>query len=218
MPSKKTVENLSSVAQVAEQIAHLAATKRIIVAVCGAPGAGKTTFAAKLVNALAKEPPNYQAQVIAMDGFHYDNQYLADKGMLAVKGAPQTFDINGFENLLKALQEQTGTLYAPGFDRNSEQVIDNEQQILPQTPIIIVEGNYLLLNQAPWARLVKYFDTSLFMQVELAELERRLIQRWLDQDFDLSAAKQKAIGNDMVNAKLVIEHSMAPDIIFTRSI
>ncbi len=208
---------LSSISQVAQEIAKNSASKRrLVIAICGAPGAGKSTFSDLLQSFLTAQGSACACpQIIAMDGFHYDNETLADKGLLAVKGAPQTFNVSAFETLLSSLKDQQQDLFAPVFDRDLEEVIPSAIRIAKETQVIIVEGNYLLLDQQPWTQLKQYFDLSVFLEVAQSELQERLIKRWLDQGFDLVSAQKKAIGNDLVNAKLVIQHSHAADIYFS---
>jgi pantothenate kinase len=93
---------------------------RVIVAVAGPPGAGKSTLAEVLVNALNTRAP-CAAEIIPMDGFHYDDAVLAGWDLLAQKGAPQTFDIGGFASLLERLRKNVEkTIAVPVFDRGAE--------------------------------------------------------------------------------------------------
>ena len=69
--------------------------------------------------------------------------------------------------------------------------------------MIVIEGNYLLLDQAPWSGLAPCFDRTLFLSVDRAELRRRLIDRWRAHGLDPAAALARAEGNDLPNAELV---------------
>ncbi len=213
---------LSSISQVAQEITKNSVSNcRFVVAICGAPGSGKSTFSDLLQSFLtdnsSQNAAGVSAQIIAMDGFHYDNETLAEQGLLSVKGAPQTFDVAAFENLLNSLKNQQQDLCVPVFERDLEQVIPNAVRIAKETQIIIVEGNYLLLDQQPWNQLKQHFDLTVFIEVAQSELQQRLTKRWLDQGFDLVNAERKAIDNDLVNARLVIQHSYAADIYFSSS-
>ncbi len=204
---------LSSISQVAQQIInHSASQQRILVAICGAPGAGKTTFSNELQHLLTSGSSSLSTQTIAMDGFHFDNDALAQKGLLSVKGAPHTFDVTAFEDLLKNIANQQQDLWAPAFDRNLEEVIDKALCIKQDSQVILIEGNYLLLKQPNWGNLKQYFDISIFIEVSQQELQKRLVKRWLDQGYDLASAQQKAIENDLVNGELVIKNSHRADI------
>jgi pantothenate kinase len=204
---------LSSISQVIQKITDCCAIQqRVIVAICGAPGAGKTTFSSELQGLLTSGAASLSSQVIAMDGFHLDNDTLTKKGLLSVKGAPNTFDVAAFEDLLKNIANQQQDLWAPKFDRDLEEVIDKALPIKKVSQVIIVEGNYLLLKQPSWRHLKQYFDISIFLEVPQKELQQRLVQRWLDQGYDLASAQQKATDNDLVNGELVIKHSHNADI------
>jgi pantothenate kinase len=204
---------LSSISKVTQKIIDRSASQqRVIVAICGAPGAGKTTFSSELQELLTSGSSSLSTQVIAMDGFHFDNATLIEKGLLSVKGAPNTFNVSAFEDLLKNIANQQQDLWAPVFDRDLEEVIENAFRIETESQVIIVEGNYLLLDQPSWRHLKQYFDISIFIEVPQKELQQRLVQRWLDQGYDLASAQQKAIDNDLVNGKLVITNSHRADI------
>ena len=204
---------LSSILQVAQEvIVRSASQQRIMVAVCGAPGAGKTTFSSELQRYLISGKPSLSTQTIAMDGFHFDNGILAKNGLLSIKGAPQTFDVKAFEDLLKSTANHQQDLWAPEFDRDTETVIHKAFCIKKESQVILVEGNYLLLNQPSWAHLKEYFDLSIFIEVAQLELQQRLVQRWINQGYDLASAHQKAIDNDLVNGEKVIKYSHRADI------
>jgi len=101
----------------------------------------------------------------------------------------------------------------PVFDRSREIAIASARIVAPETRIILVEGNYLLLDEAPWDRLEGAFDFSIFINPGVAELERRLLQRWFDHGYDEEAAKRKALGNDIPNAHRVVDHQRAADLV-----
>jgi len=80
-------------------------------------------------------------------------------------------------------------------------------------PILIVEGNYLMLDEPPWRALASYFDLSIALDVDAQELEARLVQRWLTYGLDLNAARARAVSNDMPNARRVLAHSRPADFV-----
>lgn len=198
--------------QLARDIVTAQAGKsRLIFAIVGAPGSGKSTLAQALLTLLTTQ---YQlsCQIVAMDGFHLDNATLTRQGLLAVKGSPQTFDLVAFDALLQSLHAHKTNVTVPIFDRNIDAVIHNAINIETQTKIIIVEGNYLLLKEQGWDKLRQYFDLSAYLNVPIQELRKRLITRWISQNFDMDAATTKADANDIPNAERVIKNSMAADI------
>ena len=177
---------------------------RFIAALAGAPGAGKSTLAATLVAELGTG-----ARLIPMDGFHLDNAVLDARGLRAVKGAPQTFDAAGFVNLMQRLRVG-GEVAIPVFDRAADLARAGAETVTDADRILVVEGNYLLLDQAPW-RDVPY-DLTVFLDVPKPELERRLVQRWLRHGMAPDAAQARALSNDIPNAQLVLRHSRGADL------
>src|SRR5882724_4386889 len=136
----------STAAELAEDIRRVAAGgQRLIVGIVGAPGAGKSTLAGQL-DALFGD----DAVLVPMDGFHLSNRVLADLGRERRKGAPDTFDTCGYVALLRRLRQQTDdVVYAPTFRRDLEEPVAAGVAVSRQTPIVITEGNYLLLDTPP---------------------------------------------------------------------
>jgi pantothenate kinase len=174
------------------------ATQRYIVAIAGPPGAGKSTLA--LV--LAQQLPN--AKVVPMDGFHYDNDVLDELGLRARKGSPETFDFRGFEATLKRIHACEPDIAIPIFDRKTDLARAGADLIREHTKVVIVEGNYLLLDEAPWTDLTKYFDLPIFIDVSRAELQKRLMKRWLDHGRTPEEAEHWVVTNDMPNVDRVL--------------
>ena len=188
-----------------------AGAARFIVAIAGPPGAGKSTLSEGLAEAIAAAGEN--VAVLPMDGFHMDNAVLAEKGLLARKGAPETFDVRSFLATLTAVRANDGEVLVPVFDRSRELAIASARIIAPETRIVLVEGNYLLLDEAPWNRLEGAFDCAIFIDPGLDELERRLLQRWYDHGYDEETAREKAFGNDIPNARRVVASRRPSDIV-----
>ncbi|MBN7784714.1 nucleoside triphosphate hydrolase [Ponticoccus gilvus] len=171
--------------------------RRLMVALAGAPGAGKSTLAEAVVAALGP-----QAALMPMDGFHLDDSVLRRKGLLPRKGAPQTFDAGGFAATLGRVAAGEH-VYVPVFDRAREIAIAGVQEIGPEVSVVVVEGNYLCLSEAPWTALAPLWDLSVFLDVPVPELERRLLRRWAGFGYSPAKAREKAEGNDIPNARRV---------------
>jgi pantothenate kinase len=202
---------LEGVLPLAETIrAKAGASGRFMVAIAGPPASGKSTLAAKLKDELTRM--GEAAIVVPMDGFHYDDIILNARGHRPRKGAPFTFDVAGFETLLKRIRAGEPDIAIPVFDRTMELSRNAADIVEAKARIILIEGNYLLLNKAPWNRLRGLFDYSIFLDVPLAELERRSIQRWLDHGFDMNYAVNWIAGNDLPNMKEVIANSSGADL------
>lgn len=178
---------------------------RRLIALAGPPGAGKSTLAEALVAALPG------AVLVAMDGFHLDNALLAARGLLRRKGAPETFDAAGFVHAMRRLKAGE-EVALPGFDRARDLSIAGVQVVPPEAQVIVVEGNYLLLDAPPWDGLAPLWDLSVFLSVPMPELERRLVARWQGFGVTQEQAQARARGNDLANAALVNSQSRAADI------
>lgn len=178
---------------------------RYMVAIAGAPASGKSTLAENLRDALVAEGET--AIVVPMDGFHFDDLILNARGHRSRKGAPFTFDVLGFEVLLKRIKAREPDIAIPVFDRSMELSRAAAGIVDEKARFILVEGNYLLLRQPPWNRLHSLFDFSIYLKVPVEELERRLTKRWLDHGFDLAYAKNWIASNDLPNIMEVIGNS-----------
>jgi fructokinase len=204
-PAADLVEGL------AERILALPpAPLRLRVAVAGPPGAGKSTLAAALVERLNRDEA--VAALVPMDGFHLDNAILDARGLRARKGAPETFDAHGVVRMVERLGGEAEVVI-PGFDRARDIAIAGAAVVGPETRIAVVEGNYLLLDEAPWRDLRPLWDLSVMLSPPVEVLRARLIDRWLTHGHDLAAAEARAMGNDIPNALRVIGGSLPADLV-----
>ncbi|MDP9840331.1 pantothenate kinase [Neorhizobium huautlense] len=187
--------------------------KRFLVAIAGPPGAGKSTLADELATALQAQGES--AEVLPMDGFHMDDGVLRAKGLLPRKGAPETFDVRGFLDIVRAVKAADQEVLVPVFDRSREIAIAAARIVEHSTRFVLVEGNYLLLNRAPWSGLDGQFDFSVLISPPVELLEARLMQRWLDLGYTEAAARAKTEDNDLKNGALVREYSRVADYVLT---
>ncbi|WP_422047795.1 nucleoside/nucleotide kinase family protein [Shimia sp.] len=184
---------------------------RRVVAVAGAPASGKSTLAEEI--AVRLSAAGSAAQVVPMDGFHMDNQDLVDLGLLARKGAPNTFDAEGFVALAGQLS-QGGVLAYPTFDRARDVTIPGGGAVSADCDTVVVEGNYLLFDAPVWRALPGIWDVSVFLSVPEEELRRRLVERWLTHGLSQEQAVQRAEENDLTNARLVRSQRLRADVEF----
>ena len=190
-----------------EIIARGASSDRFIVAIAGPPGAGKSTVAEAIVKAIGTG-----ARVVPMDGFHLDNVVLDRLGLRARKGAPETFDAPGFIHLMQRLRAGEDAAI-PVFDRNMDLARAGADLVTGADKYLIIEGNYLLLDAAPWRDLAPLFDLTVFIDVPEAELDRRLVERWHHHGKSPAEARHWIDSNDMPNIRRVTEGSRKADIV-----
>lgn len=184
---------------------------RVIAALAGAPGSGKSTVAERLCEALNAKRPG-MAAVLPMDGYHYDDLHLVPAGLRPRKGAPETFDVGGLYHTLVRLRARDEDFVAvPVFDRDIEIARAGARMIPAEVPVIIAEGNYLLLGQAPWSRLRAMFDVAALVDVPEPVLRERLTARWRHYNLTPDEIAWKLDGNDLPNGRFVMAESRGED-------
>lgn len=181
-----------------------------LVAITGAPGCGKSTLASEVARRLNSQ--KRKTIVVPMDGFHLDNAVLDARGLRQRKGAPETFDAPGFVRMIKALKAGE-EVFAPVFDRARDLSIAGAVAVPRDAEVILVEGNYLMFDEAPWSDLAPLWDVSVRLDVPMPELRARLIQRWLSLNYSSAVATRRAEGNDIPNAQRVIDHALPCDFV-----
>lgn len=184
-------------AELVSQIADDARGRpRYVFGVAGPPGSGKSTVAARVAAACG-------GVVVPMDGFHLDNGELARRGLSDVKGAPDTFDAAGFVALIARLRDVAGTVVAPAFDRDADRVVDAAITVGTDDRVVIVEGNYLLLEQPPWDALAALFDRTGYLDIGDVDRVERLVARHVSHGRSPDAAREFVLRSDEANAAVV---------------
>jgi pantothenate kinase len=170
-----------------ERLLALSVGPRRLLGIAGPPGAGKSTLAALMITALGG-----RAQAVPMDGFHLAQAELLRLGRAARKGAPDTFDVRGYSALLHRLRHQIGdeVVYAPDFRRDLEEAVAGAIAVDARTPLVITEGNYLLLQEDDWPRVTAMLDEVWSLQVDDTVRLERLTAR--HQQFGRTAEEAKA--------------------------
>ncbi|KQB17458.1 phosphoribulokinase [Rhodobacter capsulatus] len=184
--------------------------ERVLVALVGAPGSGKSQLAAELAGQLNARSPG-RAAILPMDGFHRANDWLDAQGLRALKGHPDTFDVAGLAACLAQVKAATGDCAVPSFDRAADAVVPAGAVIPATAQVILVEGNYLLLTRPGWRDLAPIFDLSVRLAVTEAELRRRLMARWAD--LPLAEATRRTEENDLPNGRLLTTGNRAADLV-----
>ena len=172
---------------------------RALLGISGPPAAGKSTLAERL-----REELGAAAAYVPLDGFHLAHQLLVENGLVERKGAPDTFDAAGYVALLRRLRDPAeGVVYAPRFDRDIEDSIANAIPVPPDVPLVITEGNYLLLRSGPWAQVADLLDEVWYIDLAEDTRLRRLIGRHMEFGRDSAEARDRATGSDQRNAVLI---------------
>ena len=180
----------------------MATGQRKLLGLVGAPGAGKSTLALAMLQAVGAD----RAQVVPMDGFHLANVELQRLGRADRKGAPDTFDSAGYVALLQRLRDQRpdgDIVYAPEFRREIEEPIAGAIAVLPSTQLVITEGNYLLHDVGPWAGAAAMLDEVWYVDIDDAVREARLVQRHQQFGRSAEAARDWVASTDAPNARLI---------------
>lgn len=175
---------------------------RRMLGITGAPGAGKST----LTEHLAARLPAGAVAVVPMDGFHLADEPLARLGRADRKGAPDTFDAAGYVALLQRLRSalpQDPPVWAPSFARDLEQPLAGSIEVPADVPLVLTEGNYLLLEDGPWAHVRTLLDEIWCVDVPEPLRHERLIARHERFGKTPEAARDWALGPDEANARLV---------------
>lgn len=189
--------------------------RRHVLGITGPPGAGKSTVSAALVAAL----PAGSAVVVPMDGYHLAQAELERLGRADRKGAPDTFDAAGFVALLARVRAQAapdpsaatdpedGVVWAPLFRREIEEPIANAVPVHPGVPLVVVEGNYLLLGSddghGAWAGVRPLLDECWYAAVDDDVRVERLVARHVAHGRSPQAAAEWVHRSDEANARLV---------------
>jgi pantothenate kinase len=193
-------EAVLSVAEAVQRAEALAAPRRrVLIGIAGAPGAGKSTLAHAIAQRLGPA-----ACVVGMDGFHLAQHELERLGRAERKGAPDTFDAAGYVAMLRRLRDPAeDVVYAPEFSRAIEEPIAGAVAVDADVPVIVTEGNYLLLDDGPWREVRPLLDEAWFVLTAEETRLQRLISRHVEFGRAYGAARAWALGTDQRNAELV---------------
>jgi pantothenate kinase len=177
---------------------------RRILGLAGPPGGGKSTLAAALHAAF----PGV-TQIVPMDGFHLAGSELQRLGRADRKGAPDTFDGLGYCALLRRLRDPTPDeiVYAPEFRREIEEPVAGAIAVLPETLLVITEGNYLLLDDAPWNEIPALLDDTWYVGGDDTLRRERLIRRHEQFGRSREAAIEWVDRSDEANARIIAASS-----------
>jgi pantothenate kinase len=181
---------------------------RTILGITGAPGSGKSTFAAWI----RKQFNPGTAVVVPMDGFHLGNAIIEGTPLRQRKGAIDTFDAGGYLSLLRRLvRRDEAVVYAPEFHRTLDEPVAASIAVPAEVPLVITEGNYLLAEQEPWKEVRAQLDEVWFVDTDHELRMSRLVARHMSFGMDQAAAEAWASGPDEANARLIQAMKPAAD-------
>ncbi len=183
---------------------------RVIIGLVGKPGSGKSTLSTHLMKKLPKET----TALVPMDGFHLSNEQLAQLGRSERKGAPDTFDSEGYANLIELIKLGSDQeIHFPIFHREFDESISDEGIVRPNATLVLTEGNYLLLNEGGWSRVPKLLTESWFIDVNNDRRMARLVSRHIKYGKSPESAHDWANGPDQRNAELIEATRAMADVI-----
>jgi len=184
---------------------------RHLLGLTGAPGAGKSTVAAHLVASLGPQ----DAALVAMDGFHLAGSVLERLGRRDRKGAPDTFDDAGYTALLRRLRvaDPDEIVYAPEYRRDVSESIGSAIAVPPNVPLVVTEGNYLLLSSGSWPRARALLDAVWFLAPRDDLRQERLVRRHETYGKSSAQARDWALGTDQRNADLIAATQARADLV-----
>jgi pantothenate kinase len=183
--------------------------QRRVLGIAGPPGAGKSTLAAAVRDGLGSAV----AALVPMDGFHLPNERLAAMGLRDRKGAPETFAGARFvATLARVRASYRATVLVPAFDRDADAVVTNAIEIAARIPLIVTEGNYLLLDDAPWASIRHLLDAAWYLRGDGGRVPR-LIARHVSHGRTLVAASDWVLRSDEANAARIASSEARADLV-----
>ncbi len=187
--------------------------QRKILGIVAPPGAGKSTLAEALLQALGA-----QAQLLPMDGFHLSNLQLQRLGRSARKGAADTFDVAGYASLLQRIRRQQAgeTIYAPDFDRTRDEPLAAAIAIDASTPLVITEGNYLLQPDPDWRQVRQWLDQVWYLDVDPQTRQQQLLERHMRYGRTRAQALAWIAQTDEPNAEQIQRHRHLADWVIAR--
>ncbi|MBR9872808.1 MAG: nucleoside/nucleotide kinase family protein [Vibrionaceae bacterium] len=191
--------------------------ERTIIFLCAPPGSGKSTLAAFWEHLSQQSPDLEPLQVLPFDGFHYPNEILDNNfierdgkqiSLRSIKGSFETFNLSELIRKLKQLKTKNPNW--PYYDRNLHDPVDDVIAVTKN--IVVVEGNWLLLNEPVWSRLHELADFTIFIDTDPTFLENRLVQRKVRGGVTEEDAKAFYQNSDSVNVELVLKSSVPADL------
>lgn len=200
------LESIGELANDAVEQLHGSDRGRYLLGVTGPPGAGKSTLVEALIRACSKSIGAQHVIGLPMDGFHLTTEQLNQAGLQNRKGAPETFDADGFVSALRRLAKpDVSVLTWPRYSRELHEPIADAISVPPTVRLVFVEGNYLLLKESPWKLSREFLDSVWYVAADMSTIQTRLQRRQVEGGRDAADADQHVLQSDLVNAARVEE-------------
>lgn len=219
-PQRLTLTPQQALSRLVPHILEMAsqAQHRIAIGLAGGPGTGKSTLAVELVTMLNATHPG-SAQLVPMDGFHMKHAKLEAMGQVDYKGAPHTFEGADFVNFLHHLKTAQTEVSGPSYSRKIEDVIEDAFAVPAEVRVLVVEGNYLLLTEGPWAGVKPLLDYSVFVDVPRDLVKARLLKRHGEEGLFSEERNRAHIDrNDLPNYDLVCLSQDRADVVISMDV
>lgn len=189
---------------------------RYVVGIVGGPAAGKSTLATTLCAAINEKAQQSVCVVVPMDGFHYPNTVLHERNLSSIKGKPETFDAIGFVTLLLTIRNYPEqSIGCPAYDRHLHEPVANAIEINPHHKIVIVEGNYLLLDAPPWNDIKSLMNHTYYLNTPLPIVLSRIFKRHRKGGSSPLRAIRRILTTDLPNYFLVAKTKARADEVIT---
>lgn len=218
MPEKLNIR-IRDEQQLARHILHVAQNReRTIVGIAGIPGSGKSTLARHLKDALChiSQRPEL-ATVVPLDGFHFNNEELSQMGLAERKGSPESFRAQAFYAKLLEIKRGGRAISMPIYSREMHEPVPDALEVRPETPIVLVEGNYVLCDLSVWRSIAAMFDAKIFVETPRDAARDWVIERHIRGGMSSDEAAIKYARNDKPNGELILPSIANADIIYENS-
>jgi len=188
---------------------------RTLVGVAGIPGSGKSTLARHLRDALdhiSQHPGT--ATMVPLDGFHFTNAELEQRGLSEHKGSPETFHVPSFFAKLIEIKRASAPVLMPIYSREIHEPIPDALEVTPETSIVVVEGNYLFCDLGKWRSIATLCDIRIFVDAKMKDAAERVITRHVLGGLTPEEAAAKYERNDKPNSELIWPSRKNAEILF----
>jgi len=151
-----------------------------VIGVAGSVAVGKSTFARILQALLARWPDHPNVGLVTTDGFLHPNKVLDERGLMARKGFPESYDTRRLLAFLRDVKSGADVVRAPLYSHVIYDVLEDEEVIIQRPDIIILEGlNVLQVSNQGNEFVSDYFDFSIYVDADESDIISWFIARFM---------------------------------------